>query len=623
MTARLIVSLKDKVAGVLDRFSNKMTVTGQQLSDVIRSLEETMTDVEPRFLNLGQSFQTIFEETQCFSQWVDQTIDMAADTSGQSALSGTGDYAKDCVDQLRSQQKNMLESLEIFENVQNGLEALSRRCSDADKIVLLLKVIVLNIGIESNRTKESADMFAAFVKEVRELAGHVDTVIRSLLEDSERIRGEHVKTMAEIRGHVSRLSRLADKADSELKESTKQIETMMAKTLDSLSANRESSEAMARHLGDIVISLQMHDIIRQKAEEVVKELYATENRIRTSRETPGQIRSENLARETGHKLLELAERVDGIILEVEKTYREVVQSFKGIEHHLADLYQGVGSRVRESEDLSSRNNPFSMLSASLKSLNSLIQESSSLSLVVAGRVSEAAEKVQTLSTYVKSVENISLDLKRKALNAIVKAAHLGDMGRGIEVFAHEVGTVSKESNQFAENVITAISDIRKMVLDLDQGSTSSGTDVMVASLQSGSEVILDAYDRFNENAERVAGQFEKIESIIRNAESALVFFEEFSDHLSEFSDRLRGMATEILKKASRNEEGIETLPALSEKVQIPATTAMISDESIMELPEVPSEPDIKNEESSFELFDDEPEEEKKNDKDLGDNVELF
>jgi ethanolamine utilization microcompartment shell protein EutS len=62
MTARLIVSLKDKVAGFLDRFSNKMTVTGQQLSDVIRSLEETMTEVEPRFLDLGQSFQTLFEE---------------------------------------------------------------------------------------------------------------------------------------------------------------------------------------------------------------------------------------------------------------------------------------------------------------------------------------------------------------------------------------------------------------------------------------------------------------------------------------------------------------------------------------------------------------------------------
>jgi methyl-accepting chemotaxis protein len=291
---------------------------------------------------------------------------MAADTSGQSALSGTWDYAKDCVDQLRNQQKNMLESLEIFENVQNGLEALSQRCSDADKIVLLLKVIALNMGIESNRTKESADMFAAFVTEVRELAGHVDTVIRSLLEDSERIRGEHVKTMAEIRGHVSRLSRLADKADSELKESTKQIEIMMARTLDSLSANRESSEAMARHLGDIVISLQMHDIIRQKTEEVVKDLYATENLIRISRETPGQIRSANMAFETGRKLLELAERVDGIILEVEKTYREVVRSFKGIEHHLADLYQGVGSRVRESEDLSSASNPFSMLSSSLK-----------------------------------------------------------------------------------------------------------------------------------------------------------------------------------------------------------------------------------------------------------------
>lgn len=614
MAMGLIVELKNRIEGFLTPFSNRGVKAGEALPDVVRALEETLASVEPRFLDLGQSFQTLFEETRHFTLWVEKTIDMASGKSGESALAGTGDYARDCVDQLKHQQKDMLESLAIFEEVEKGLSDLSRQCADAEKIVLLLKVIVLNIGIESNRARESAEMFQSFVGEVRELSGRVEQVIRSLSGDSEAIRRDHRKTVEEIRLHVSRLTRLADKADQELKESARQIETMMAKTLDSLNANRESGAAMEKHLGDIVMALQMHDIIRQRVDGVVKELYAAGSRIKTV-EIPSGVNDTDLV------LFDQAEHLDLIIADVEKTYHEVFMSFKGIEHHLAGLYQGVSSRVAESGNLSSEKNPFFLLAGSLKSLNTLIEESYSLSRVVDDRIAQASEKVQTLSGYVKSVEAVSIDLRRKALNAIVKAAHLGDMGRGIEVFAKEVGTASLASNRFAENVIALIAHIRQMVLDLHHGSRQTERNALSENLLTGSENILNAYGRFSENAEKVAGQFEKIEAIIGGAESELVFFEEFSEQLGDYSVRLRRMAEEMTGRALDY--------SVRKKLEAPGAEVLVgalAAASPMDAPEHHDGAAVNPPSEEPELFDETPvcgSSDENSGQTLGDNVELF
>lgn len=614
----LLQNLKQRLGHFLN-LSTQKEGRGEHVSALIQALEQALAHVEPRFLDLGGSFQTLYEETRTFSAWVGETIDLASGESADTSLTGTAAYARACVDRLKALQADMLDSLSIFENVEKGLEELESLSAGAEKIVLLLKVIVLNIGIESNRAKESADMFQSFIGEVRELSGHVDQVVRSLHHDSENIRKDHRKTVDEIRHHVSRLTRLADRADQELKDSARQIEAMMAKTLQSLNANRESGQAMERHLGDIVMALQMHDIIRQRVDGVIRELYGAETLIREEEPSSGGTAG-------ALALLGQAEQLEAIVADVDRTCRSVSMSFKGIEHHLAELYQDVGQRVRGNRDLTSDKSPFSLLASSLKALNTLMEESVALGRVVDRRIAEASDKVQALSGYVKSVESISLDLQRKALNAIIKAAHLGEMGRGIEVFAREVGTASRSSTRFAENVVASISGIREMVAALHRNSDNGAGDVLSGNLLAGSDNILKAWERFSDNAGKVAAQFEKIESIIGRAESELVFFEEFSGELDDYTAKIRDLAREIAGKA------LDFMPC--ERLESPAqndivppaalgaaalVSAMPRDEAAGEEPEILSS----HEEQPVPETSPESEDDRDDDNGLGDNVELF
>ena len=613
MILELIRHLKQKLDPFLNP-SGQRAAMERKVSGLILDLEQTLADVEPRFLDLGGSFQTLYEETRCFSVWVGETIDLASGGSADTTLTGTAGYARDCVSRLKSLQADMLESLTIFETVEKGLEELEKQSADAEKIVLLLKVIVLNIGIESHRAKEAADMFQSFIGEVRELSGHVDQVIRSLHRDSEMIRKDHRKSVEEIRLHVSRLSRLADRADQELKESARQIEAMMAKTLHSLNANRESGRAMEQRLGDIVMALQMHDIIRQRVDGVIRDLYGTEEMIREAGPSSGG--------EAGAVALTgQSEQLEDIVADVDRTCREVSMSFKGTERHLADLYRDVGERVRESRDLTSDKNPFSLLASSLKSLNTLMAESAFLGRVVDRRIAEASDKVQALSGYVKSVESISVDLQRKALNAIIKAAHLGEMGRGIEVFAREVGTASRASTLFAENVVASISGIRQMVETLNRSSEEPSGDALSGNLLEGSDRILKSWEKFSENAEKVAIQFEKIESIIGRAESELVFFEEFSGELNGYAARMRELAEAMSGKAPaflpRQRLEFLAAPALSGSA-VPGL-AMGREDAAGDEQKITISDDIKPVPETAP----EPDDDRGDCKGLGDNVELF
>jgi len=614
----LIQNLKQK----LDHFLNLSTQKegrGLHVTALIQALEQALAHVEPRFLDLGASFQTLYEETRTFSAWVGETIDLASGESADTSLTGTAGYARACVDRLKALQADMLESLSIFEHVEKGLEELESLSAGAEKIVFLLKVIVLNIGIESNRAKESAEMFQSFIGEVRELSGHVDQVVRSLHHDSENIRKDHRKTVDEIRHHVSRLTRLADRADQELKDSARQIEAMMAKTLQSLNANRESGQAMERHLGDIVMALQMHDIIRQRVDGVIRELYSAETLIREEEPSSGTTAG-------ALALLGQAEQLEAVVADVDRTCRSVSMSFKGIERHLAELYQDVGERVRGSRDLTSDKSPFSLLASSLKALNTLMEESVVLGQVVDRRIAEASDKVQALSGYVKSVESISLDLHRKALNAIIKAAHLGEMGRGIEVFAREVGTASRSSTRFAENVVASISGIREMVAALHRNSDTGAGDALSGNLLAGSDNILKAWERFSDNAGKVAAQFEKIESIIGRAESELVFFEEFSGELDDYTSRIRDLARELAGKplafSSRDQAALTSHHSLA-ALPVPETPAPLSGMDKEDAPDEELETPLHPESPPVPESAQEPGAEDEKGKGLGDNVELF
>lgn len=513
-----------------------------QIKDLITEMNDHLEGTESRFLDMGMIFQSIHQETGQFTDKVARTMASLNAQDEQSCLTDITTHVARSVKALFDHQKAISDSLAVFEKVLQALSHLSRTCEDTDKISLLLNVIALNIGIESNRAEESRDMFKVFIEEVKVLAGQMKQISHNLYTDSESIRQGHILSMEEIRRNLSGISDLAQKARKEMDESALYMKTLMDKVLESLDASAACTRDMTRQAGEIVVALQFHDIIRQKIEHIIASLSEGENMLVTNKGPLWACDYRDDLRRIVQVLTVQDHQLSEIISEIQGAQQGISQALQGIDGKVVQLYRESVSQVITGKDQGAGADPFNRLMACMRSIERISTESGDLSQQVEQRVEKASVATAELQKHVDEVGHISLELHRKALNAIIKADHLGDLGRGIEVFAQEVTTSSQDTTRFAESVVQVIQSVREMTRDLaDQALVVNDPDAQNQSLSRDLDELAQAYAAFQDNIHDVAEQYYRIEENIKKARRGLDFFTVFERGMSALQEKVQAL----------------------------------------------------------------------------------
>ena len=150
---------------------------------------------------------------------------------------------------------------------------------------------------------------------------------------------------------------------------------------------------------------------------------------------------------------------------------------------------------------------------------------------------QASEKAVTLSNHTRDVRRISLETHLMALNAVVKAAHLGENGRTHEVLAQEMRRLSKRSEMFVEDVETIIEQINRSARDLttdrDQIKVSDSCDSPLdSSSDANAEEVTGTFASLTESAAVILGRTEALKAKICSSSGNLEFLALLSEELS-------------------------------------------------------------------------------------------
>jgi len=86
--------------------------------------------------------------------------------------------------------------------------------------------------------------------------------------------------------------------------------------------------------------------------------------------------------------------------------------------------------------------------------------------IVEEMMADLAKIPEKIGQLVNSITYIARQTKMVSINATSEAARLGDLGRGFEVVAEEVGQLSDRSSQAAIQVKEAISEVEKLVYSI-------------------------------------------------------------------------------------------------------------------------------------------------------------
>ncbi|MBU1170585.1 MAG: hypothetical protein KKD44_13565 [Proteobacteria bacterium] len=508
-----------------------------QVKDLIGDMESLLAGTESRFLNLGLIFQAINKDTEQFTDQIVQAMTLLNARDEQAGFFHLRTYGIQCVDNLFENQQSISESLGVFEQVIVALTRLALACDDTDKIVLLLNVIALNIRIESNRSDASRDMFNVFIEEVKALARQMKEVTQSLYSDSAKIRKGHILSMGEIRKNLSRITDLANTAHKDMDESALHLKILMDKILESLDAAAACTRDMAGQTAEIVVALQFHDIVRQKIEHIIAAFVEVEHTLSRDRKTLWQSDYRNDLMNTCQVLAVQDAQLEGGISEIHEAHNGISSALNAIDLMVGLLYQESAPHVLGNQETGSPDDPFNRLMVCMRSLDGIRNESMTLGKHVGDQIRIASEATADLRKYVDEVGYISLDLHRKALNAIIKADHLGELGQGIEVFAQEVTTTSQDTNRFATCVVEVIQSVQAMSESLAGGGLSEKS-VVEQDYSKGLDALARSYAIFQMNIDKVAGQFLNIRKKLKEARDELDFIHGFSRDMEGIRDKV-------------------------------------------------------------------------------------
>jgi CheY-like chemotaxis protein len=289
----------------------------------------------------------------------------------------------------------------------------------------------------------------------------------------------------------------------------------------------------------------------------------------------------------------------------------------------------------------SSSDAFKRLIGALEQLKGLMVRADSLVDEIERSVLRSSEIGARFSQHMKTVEIIGFETHMKALNAIVRAAHLGKKGQTLEVLAQEMSRLSRETREFVASVVDNLGRMGNCAAELRRDKNTVLPDIdsrnrgeAAETLGRGIEVVAENKNRLMEQLGAAALRAETLREEISITVKGLSFLPSLADDMTGCLEDLEG-SMEPLTPFAENAQGDPDLLSVAytmqrerdihEKLFVGDNNAGFETELF---PAGNTADAIGNDRDpaagSMELFGDLKEEKKEEGaKNFGDNVELF
>ncbi len=645
---------------------------------------------EGEFLAVGESLHHFYMRAKEISKL---SSSVAGLMSGEEVGQTIEGFRSFC-DRIRKIESESAQSTDILRHVLSILWQMGTHLDGFRKTVRVLRVLCVSTRIESARLGSRDIGFSTLADDVDKLVLEIETKCAHLSDQTESLRQLIQDSLARVLDMEARQQKQARLILDSTLSSLVDLTEKHAMSSTSVMHISKRYESISRNIGEIVAAMQFHDITRQRIEHVKEAIEELEGGSPDGGEPRPDAREgeketrwgafrkgkdgRNGKRERAEsRWKELHRRADICELqaaqlryakdELMKAVANIIRNLHGIGGHVEEISQET-QKMAGAADEAGR----SFLSELEKGVSSILAALAGYAQAT-GELSSAMDSVARtlgdMSAFASDIENIGTKIKLIALNAIVKACHMGDEGAALAVLAEDIHSLSIDTCQRTATVcevlrsITADADVLSTGFGGEMGSKVSELDGMGETLQHLLQSLQSVNDRIVTHLSRIDEEGHTLsEDINRGIESFTVHeridavVTKVSARLDEIVARSRAEipAPHRLESTSEHMKALEAAYTMQGEREIHQSilksgtlaagaaaatlTASVSD-TAAEVILFDDDPSIElfdqEEDASVELFDQEtppssesasPSEgvrEEESDDDLGDNVELF
>lgn len=512
--------------------------TISEISTVKIPLEKVSTESEPMFINLGNELQNVFSDAEHLTALSRETAMLIEGDANNNILANIGDFSRQALGKLDICREDVTNVLPNIKTCSINLKRLRNMCPVIKAIAKKLNIVALHISMESSRSKKCEEMFNFFVKEIKQLAGTVQGVSNKILQDSDNVRAGQDSDFKNISARKDTLSDLADNAHEMVEGNVVLIEELITMALKVMKRAEIHSNKISSLVGDIVVAIQFHDIVRQQIEHVIETLDEVDTLFSEDRETTetDDHKADSLLK--AYTILSLqAEQINQVIKEINDAYQKIKNSLNDIGKEVEELVNSVCElSINSNNDLNEKN-PFVMLLSGLDQLNNILFQGKEMATIIEKNLKKSIETAGNLSGHLTQMEDISEDLHIKAINALIMSKSLGTEGQTLSILAEEVTAVSSDSNNFVldvSEILKAISDLTSTFSCLshdDESSLTEGGEQQI-TLSTGIRMLSNIYNDFTDKSTQSTENSQSLKDKILCLEPGLSFLCEMEETLS-------------------------------------------------------------------------------------------
>lgn len=232
---------------------------------------------------------------------------------------------------------------------------------------------------------------------------------------------------------------------------------------------------------------------------------------------------------------------------------------------LSERMKDIGGMVEAVESLVDRTeNMINKGMDIVRILSERAKETSDISAQVSGRIESLQEELETINSFVGTINDISEQTNLLSLNASIEAARAGAAGRGFAVVAEEIRKLADDSNAAANEIRNKVDGISEQTTFSVQ-SAKEAENMVVLQTQAVNEVI-EVFRNMNEqmselfvNLKQIADSTESADQERRETVDAVNNISAIIEETASGSEHVHDMATQLLSSVEKLSQTADSL----------------------------------------------------------------
>lgn len=448
---------------------------------------------EGEFLSVGGSLRATHATAGKISELASSVTASMSGEEIRAAIDGLRTIVESVNEFLGRAGEETTRDEKSLNDIRKILAVLRSPLKDFAKVVKFLRNLGVATKIESARMGQDSGGFGVVAENVEKLSSLFEAKSADITKRSGALQEEIVRALSQV---IEHRHALREKTHSILDEAQSDLAALV-QTHDKCAATGrtvlECSTEISRDVGEVVASMQFHDITRQQVEHVTEAIDELAEKLEASGDGP--------------ELVDLTRDICMLqVAHLENSQESLVKAVANVVDHLqriAATASGVAHKTREMSGSVGHagQNVLSLVGQGLTSVGSAVAESAAAVREFSGVIHSIARTVEEMSSFVADIEEIGAEIELVALNAEIKAAHTGSKGAALGVLAESIQRLSVDSRSQRTAVSEALANIQLFAVAMRDASGTNdaggSAESDVDGLRSSLSRLLDSLGRIN------------------------------------------------------------------------------------------------------------------------------